>query len=85
MGNYRLYELVIEVLDRPLEGDDGKLGMGLAVTTLPRHQQRHQQASSMLPTIHSDHYRSNQCPSLGEVVILFAGYFNINYPTTRTK
>jgi hypothetical protein len=36
MGNYRLYELVIGVLDRPLEGDDGKLGMGLAVTTLPR-------------------------------------------------
>ncbi len=41
MGNYRLFELVIEVLDRSLEGDDEKLGMGLAVTTLPRSYPDH--------------------------------------------
>lgn len=36
MGNYRLYELVVEVLDRSMDGEVGSLGMGLAPTKLPR-------------------------------------------------
>ena len=41
MGNYRLYELVIEVLDRSMVDGDGNLGMGLAVTNLPRSYPDH--------------------------------------------
>jgi len=38
LGNFRLYELVNEMLDRSIsnEGQSGSSGVGLAVTTLPR-------------------------------------------------
>jgi lysophospholipase L1-like esterase len=49
MGNYRLYELIVEVLDGSLEGDDGKLGMGLAVTALPRSYPDHSMIDAIDP------------------------------------
>lgn len=42
MGNHRLYELVVEVLDRSADvGGDGGPGLGLSVPTLPRSYPDH--------------------------------------------
>ena len=49
MGNYRLYELVVELLDRSMVGEDGSLGMGLAVTNLPRSYPDHSMVDAIEP------------------------------------
>jgi lysophospholipase L1-like esterase len=49
MGNYRLYELVIEVLDRSILDGDGSLGMELAVTNLPRSYPDHSMIDATEP------------------------------------
>jgi lysophospholipase L1-like esterase len=50
MGNYRLYELVVELLDRSMVGEeDGSLGMGLAVTNLPRSYPDHSMIDATEP------------------------------------
>jgi len=49
MGNYRLYELVIEVIDRSMVDGDGNLGMGLAVRNLPRSYPDHSMIDATEP------------------------------------
>jgi hypothetical protein len=49
MGNYRLYELAIEVLDRSMVDGDGNLGMELAVTNLPRSYPDHSMIDATEP------------------------------------
>ena len=50
LGNYRLYELVVEALDRSEEGEaSGSLGLGLSFVTLPRNYPDHSMVDATHP------------------------------------
>ena len=49
LGNYRLYELVVEALERPADVEEGRSGLGLPVSKLPRSYPDHSLVDAIDP------------------------------------